>query len=190
MNKTAWIILGGVFGSTVLVVLLTTGMVISANNYGVTAEQGVIATYDNNKNILSNYGKKVVEATQVPAMYADDLTKLVKAQIEGRYGPNGSQANMQWLKEAAIPLGPSLYKQIQQIIEAGRNDFKVGQTELLDKKRAYKTELGKFPRSMFMSLLGFPKIDLTKYDIVTDARVETSFDTKREEAIQLRPTTK
>lgn len=187
MNKSVWIVLGGIVGFVVLVSALVIGMAVSANNYGVGAEQGIIATYDDNKNILSNYGKKVIEATQVPAMYSEDLTKLVKAQIEGRYGPGGSQANMQWLKESAIPLDPSLYKQIQQIIEAGRNDFKIGQTSLLDKKRAYQTELGKFPRSVFMSLLGFPKIDLKKYDIVTDARTETSFDTKREEAIQLRP---
>lgn len=69
----------------------------------------------------------------------------------------------------------------------GRNDFQVGQTRLLDEKRAYQTELAKFPRMIFMSILSFPKIDLKKYDIVTDDRTEAKFETKREEALQLRP---
>lgn len=188
MSKAVLVIMGGFLLTMVMVVGLVVSMGISANNYGVTTERSLVATYDNNRNILSNYGKKVMEATQVPAMYSEDLTKLVKAQIEGRYGPKGSQASMQWLKEAAIPLDPNMYKQIQQIIEAGRNEFQVGQTTLLDKKRSYETELGKFPRGIIMSVLGFPKIDMKKYDIVTDTRTETAFDTKKEDAIQLRPT--
>ena len=187
MNKTAWIVIGGILGSVVLFVALVIGMFVSANNYGVTAEQSIVAAYDDNRNILSNYSKKVVEATQVPAMYTADLTKVVSASMEGRYGSDGSKAAFQWLKEMNIPFDSSVYKKVQQIIESGRNDFQVGQTRLVDQKRAYQTELGKFPRSIFMGFLGFPKLDLKKYDIVTDSRTETSFETKREEAIQLRP---
>lgn len=187
MSKATLVVIGGVLGSIALVVFLVVGMFVSANNYGVKAETSIVATYDNNRNILSNYGKKVVEATQVPAMYSDDLKKIVSASMEGRYGSDGSKATMQWLKETNIPFDASIYKQIQQIIEAGRNEFQVNQTRLVDEKRAYQTELGMFPRSVFMSMLGFPKIDLKKYDIVTDDRTETAFETKREEAIQLRP---
>jgi len=187
MSKAAWIVIGGLVSTIALLIALVVGMFISANNYGVTAEQSIVAAYDDNRNILSNYSKKVIEATQVPAMYTADLTKVVTASMEGRYGADGSKATFQWLKEMNIPFDSSIYKKVQQLIESGRNDFQVGQTSLIDKKRAYQTELGKFPRSMFMSFLGFPKIDMKKYDIVTDNRTETSFETKREEAIDLRP---
>lgn len=185
MSKTLWIV-GGVLGAIALVIALVVGMFISANNYAVQAEQGVIAAYDNNRNILSNYGKKVVEATQVPAMYTEDLKKVVSASMEGRYGPDGSKATFQWLKEMNIPFDSSVYKKVQQIIEAGRNDFQNGQTTLLDKKRAYQAELGKFPRGVILGFMGFPKIDLNKYNIVTDNRTEAAFETKLEEAIKLR----
>lgn len=186
MTKTGWIVIGGIVGSIALVVLLVVGMFISANNYGVSAEQGITAEYDNNRNVLSNYGKKVMEVSQVPEMYRDDFTKIVTASMEGRYGPNGSKAAFQWLKEMNINFDSSIYKQIQQVIEAGRNDFQSGQTRLLDKKRAYQTELDKFPRTIFMSILGFPKIDLNKYNIVTDSRTESVFELKLESPIQLR----
>jgi len=188
--KSGWAIAGGVLAVLGLITFLVIGMFVEANNYGVKAEQSIIAAYDDNRNILSTYGKKVAETAQVPAMYRDDLTKVVSASMEGRYGADGSKAAFQWLKEMNIPFDSSLYKQIQQIIESGRNDFQVGQTKLIDQKRAYQTELGKFPRSMFMSILGFPKIDLKKYDIVSDNRTEAAFDTKREEAIQLLPQSK
>lgn len=186
MTKTAWIVVGGIVATLGILIMLVVGMFISANNYGVQAEQSIVASYDDNRNILSNYSKKVVEATQVPKMYTEDLTKVVTASMEGRYGQDGSKAAFQWLKEMNIPFDSSVYKKVQQIIESGRNDFQAGQTTLVDKKRAYQTELGKFPRGVFMNILGFPKIDLKKYDIVTDNRTESAFETKREEAIKLR----
>lgn len=176
-------VLAVIFGAIALLV----GMGISANNYGVRAENGIVATYSNNQNILSNYSKKVLEAVQVPAMYTEDFTKIVTASMQGRYGADGSKASMQWLKEMNIPFDSSLYANMQRLIESGRNEFQAGQERLIDEKRSYNAERGQFPRSMFMSMLGFPKIDLNKYDIVTDARTDRAFETKKEETLQLRP---
>lgn len=186
MNKTVLIAIAGMMAVLALCVTIIVGAGISANNYGVRAEASIESTYKDNQNILSNYAKKVAETVQVPAMYRDDLIKAVSASMSGRYGPSGSNASMQWLKEMNIPVDASIYKQIQQVIEAGRNDFRTGQTRLIDEKRAYKTELGTFPRSIALSVLGFPKIDFNKYDIVTDDRTNAAFDTKIEAPLQLR----
>lgn len=176
----------GAVASIILVAAVLVIYVIGVNNYAVKAETAIEAQYKDNQNILSNYGKKVAETAQVPAMYRDDFGKVVSEAISARYGESGSKAAFQWLQEAKIDYDASIYKQIQQVIESGRNEFAVGQRTLLDRKRVYEAELGTFPKGLILGLLGFPKKDLSKMDIVTDARTEQAFETKKEEAIKLR----
>jgi hypothetical protein len=76
---------------------------------------------------------------------------------------------------------------IQQIIEAGRNSFEADQKSLLDRKRAYEVYAGSWPRSWIASALGFPKIDLNKYGIVTSDRTEKVFEEKKDDPIDVRP---
>lgn len=163
-------------------IVFATGVFNQANSF----EQSLKAEKANNRNILSNYGKKLVEAAQIPDMQRDDFIKLVKAQMEGRYGADGSKATFQFLKEQNISLDTKVYTQLQRLIEAGRNEFSTGQTKLISVKQGYETVLGSFPRGTIMSMFGYPKINLDDYDIVSDDRTENAFTTKKEEAIQLR----
>ena len=176
-----------IFAGILVFVLFIAGIFISANNTAVKIEEDIIASSKNNENILSNYGKKVMETAQVPEMYRDDVVKVTKETMQGRYGQQGSKAIFQMLTEAQIPMNDKLYVQIQQVIESGRNDFQNGQTMLLDKTRNYKTITRTFPKGFILSMMGFPKIDLTKYEIVIDDRTAQVFATKREEAMTLRP---
>lgn len=160
---------------------------VSAYNYGNQIENSLSATKEQNRNILAQYGQKVQESVQVPEMYKSDLIELTKAAIGGRYGPSGSQASMQWLKEQNPNLDISVYKQIQQLIEAGRNDFQNGQTRQIDLKRQYETALGSFWQGMWMKMAGYPKINLGDFAIVSTDRADTAFKTKKETVLQLRP---
>lgn len=160
---------------------------ISAFNAGNRMENALKATRENNKNILSQYSQKVLEASQVPDMARDDLIKVTQAAIEGRYGENGSQAVFQMITEQNPTIDPQLYRQIQQIIEGGRNEFQNAQTRLIDQKRVYETELGSFWRGMWLRLAGYPKINLEEFKPVTVDSVERVFEKGREDApIQLR----
>jgi hypothetical protein len=154
---------------------------VSAYNYGNTQENLLEAKQDANKNILAQYGQKLQEAAQVPAMYRDDLTKVLTADVQGRYGKDGSKATMQWFKEHEVHLDANLYEKIQQIVEAGRNDFEHGQKEQLDIRRAYKDQIGSFWRGMWLKFAGYPKEDLSKYDIVSTDRADTAFKNRRED---------
>lgn len=120
------------------------------------------------------------------AVYVDDLKKLYDSALAGRYGKNGSKAVWQFLKEQNPTLDAGLYRQIQQVIESGRNNFEANQTMLIDKKRTYETSLKRFPNNVIAGFLGFPKIDLTKYDIVTSDTTEEAFKTKKSEPFKLR----
>lgn len=170
----------------VMLVIWVIGSYISANNYAATTEAAIEARWKDNQNVFSNYGQKVMEVAQVPAMYRDDLTQVMKTAITSRYGDTGSKAAFQWLKEANIQFDAKLYTNLQQIIEAGRNDFQTAQTARLDVCRQYTGEQGKIPRGWFIRLAGYPKIASNKCEIVSDDRTDKAFSTLKQDTLKLR----
>jgi len=160
---------------------------ISAYNTGNAMEQTLKATYTNNQNILAQYSQKVMEAAQVPDMARDDIVKVAKEAMQGRYGAEGSKAVFQMITEQNPSVDPTLYRQVQQIIEGGRTEFQNAQTRLIDQKRVYETALGSFWQGMWMRIAGYPKVNLADYKVITTDRTERTFQAGKEEApLQLR----
>ena len=155
---------------------------VSANNYGVAMEAQLKAKWDDNRNILAQYGQKISEMVQVPEMMKNDLREVTAAAIEGRYGEGGSKAVFQWIQEQNPQLSPEVYTQVQRAIEAGRDEFKNSQTALLDLKRSYETSLGYFWKGMWLRIAGFPKTDLSKYQVISTDRANRAFETGKEDA--------
>jgi hypothetical protein len=162
-----------------------TGCFVSINNSCITFEKQIEAQYKKNQNVYDNFWKTVKEVAQVPDKFKDDTIKLYQGIMSGRYGKNGSKAMFQFLKEQNPMLDASLYKQVQQAIEAGRNDFKNNQTILIDLKAQYEMYKGKFPTSFVASMMGFPKIDLKKFDIVTSDETDKAFETKKSAPVKV-----
>ena len=170
---------------TLILGVVLIGSTIQTYNSFVGLEKGVIAQYEQNQNNYDNMWKKFKESVQVSAIYAKDTEKIYKSAIEGRYGDKGSQAVFQFLKEQNPNIDASLYKRIQETVEAGRDSFEENQKLLIDKKRLYTTKLSLFPDSLVASVFNFPHIDLDKYGIVTSDRTEKAFDTKKDDEIKL-----
>lgn len=168
--------------------LVTLGVVsyVNAYNFGNKMENAILATWENNENILAQYGNKVVEAAQVTDMQRDDLTQVIGEAMAGRYGEDGSRAVFQMITEQNPQIDSSVYTQIQRIIEAGRNDFTTQQTILADQRRVYNTALGSFVKGTFLGWAGYPKIELDKYKPISTARASEAFETGIEESIKLR----
>jgi hypothetical protein len=179
----------GLFVAIVLGAFVGTGAVsyISAYNTANRMERSIVATDENNRNILAQYGNRVAEAAQVPAMQRDDLTAVVTAALDGRYGDDGSRAVFQFIQEQNPQIDSTVYVQLQRMIEAGRIEFAAAQTKLVDQKRIYETSLGSFWQGTWMSVAGYPRIDLDEYQIVSTARADEAFETGIEEPMQLRP---
>lgn len=186
MNKGMVIVIA-IFAVVVVFGLTIVGSLISFNNTAVQMEAGVKAQYEQNRNNYDNYWKKLKEVAQVPTMYIDDMKKLWDGVMAGRYGKDGSRAMFQWIQERNPKVDSSLYRKIQDIVEAGRNSFEADQKMLIDKKREYfDTYLKTFPNSMLAGLLGFPKINPADYAIVTSEETEEVFKTKKSKPLKLR----
>jgi hypothetical protein len=167
-----------------LIVVGLVGSFISTYNYGVRAEQGIKSAWENNENILGQYSLKVKETAKVSDKYSGAISQYVRDTMTGRYGESGSQAQMQWIQENIPDFDASMYKQIQQIIEAGRTKFENAQTELVDRKRAYEIELNSLWSGAMLGLAGYPKINLDDYKIITSEHAKETFESGVDKGVE------
>ena len=159
----------------VLAVLMIFIMNISYQNTYERIDQDILAQY---KKIESNYEKMsrvILQQAGILNKYSNDFKEIYKGMMQGRYGKDGSKAMFQFIKEHNPKLDSSIYKQLQRTIEAGRKEFAAGQTGLLDRKRAYKDHLRSVTGLVWAGLMGYPTIDLSKFDIVTSERTQNTF---------------
>jgi len=190
----------GVAGWVFLGVLAAVAFTLIASyitnaNYGNRAEQTIRATWEDNENVLAQYSLKISEIAQVPAMCRNDVKDIYKEVLAGRYGDNGSQAMFQFLKEQNPQIDAGLYKAIQQAMEAGRNEFKVAQTRLVDAKRVYVTNLGYVWKGFWLEQAGYPTLQVgypagtvDNYEIITSEYAIEAFETGVDKGITLTPT--
>ncbi len=161
-------------------------------NDAVSLEETVKAQYNDNRNQYDNFWKKVKEVAQVPEQYKEDFKDLLVSETEAKYGKEGSQASFQWLQDRNINFSEKMYLNVQSVIESGRNDFKQGQTALLDKQRKYSVHLKTFFARMLAGWYDMPhvlsgelapvkdldgdgKLTALDYPIVTSARTNAAF---------------
>lgn len=186
-NKVLMVVMFSILSVLILGGVTLASGYVGAINYGAEIESSLKASKDNSKNILTQYGKKVVEVAQVPDMYKNDLIELTKTAISGRYGKDGSKAMFQFIKEQNPTLDSSLYKEIQVVIVSGRNEFQNSQTRILDIRRSYEMNLNSFPRGFFLKIAGYPKVNLSDFDVISSSEVDKVFETKKDDStIKLR----
>ena len=152
----------------------------SAYDYGNKMDNQLISIKANNKNIYAQGTQKVLEIAQVPGMYAEDFGNLIKKDIEGRYGKDGSKATMQWFKERNLTLDVNMYTKIQQVVEAFRNEFQNNQTRMIDVKRSYMTGQGSLWQGFWLRIAGFPKINMADYEAISTDRADEVFKAGKE----------
>lgn len=172
----------GIFVGFIAITIIGVVSVVGIYNNCISHEASIKAQYSENQNNYDKLFKTVAETAQVPTMYAKDLQNLYVSTTRTRYGQGGSKAVFQFIKEHNPTLDSSLYKQVQQVIESGRIDFESKQASLIDRKRVYEsTILNTAVTGSVAKVLGFPKIDLAKFDIVTSATTDNAFSTKKAE---------
>jgi hypothetical protein len=184
MNTSMKVMLGAV-ALMMFSALGIAGCLMGTYNDCVRQENGLEAQYQANQSNYANYFNKLKETASVPQMYVADLQKVYDGVMKGRYGADGSKAVMSFISEHNPNVDSSLYRQIQQVIEAGRNSFDADQRTLLDKRRVYQDTLGQMPGGFFAHMMGYPKVDLNKYNPVINDATQQAFDTKKAGPINL-----
>ncbi len=115
---------------------------------------------------------------EVPAAYVADLKSVVNATFQGRYGADGSQATMQWIKEQNLQFDSSLYKELQVTIASGRDEFKASQDRKLEICTQYDILTAKPVSKFILSIVGYPSLDVQdKCRIVLDQGTIDTFKT-------------
>lgn len=149
---------------------------IGFNNASVDMETSIKAQWDANQAVYDKTYKTVLQTANVADAHASNFKDVVKAAVEGRYN-NDQQVLFKAIAEAnggqALPT--DLFIKVQQVIESGNAEFLANQKELVSKKETYEKHLKRFPNSMMASVLGYPRIDLDKYKVVTSDRTESAF---------------
>ncbi|AUG87928.1 virion structural protein [Klebsiella phage May] len=164
-------------GAVVGFIAIIAGFLISTFNGFNTLENNVKKFNKDSENYLSSYTLKVQETAQIPDMYKNGLKEVIKGTFEGRYGADGSKAVVQWIQEQNIQFDSSLYKEIQIVISAGRDEFRISQTKKLDACQLYETRLQQFPGNIVAGMFGFPRLDLEKTcQVVSDSRTQAAFE--------------
>lgn len=168
----------GVLVSLTLIVLLCVAQWFKYADIGASAETSIKYSWENNRQILGQYTIKVSEAAQIQKRYSDDLSKLMEKALTSRYGEEGSKATWQFIKEQNGNLSPEIYKNVMQIIEAGRTKFENSQTDLLERKRSYETLTIKPWSKFWLGLADYPTEGFfEKYNVITSESAKQQFET-------------
>lgn len=180
------IIILSVVGAFVVMLLSYAGCALSYRSSCIRAENGIKAQYEQNQNNYDNMWKKFREMSQVPEMYTNDLKKVYDSAIQGRYGADGSKATFQFIKEHNPTFSDAMYTKLQSAIEGGRNGFEADQKQLIDKKREYENLMGSTKALFAGVFFDFPRIDISKYAIVTSDQTQDAFRNGKAEEVKLR----
>lgn len=186
MNKILVGVLASVGGVLLIagtIGFMLTGSANSANRY----EQGIKAADAAMEAVLSGYSTSIVEMTQVPEMYKEDFKETVTDILAARYGGDGVNSAMSLIVEAYPgQFDSTLYTNLQDRISAGRSNFTAEQKILVDRIREYETALGSIPTGFFMGVMGYPKIDTSDYEVISDDTTKQIFTNRVDKPLTLR----
>jgi len=185
-----------------VIAIVVGGSAISWYNSANSAEIGVKTQFRQNQNNYDKFWKSVKEQAQVADHYSERFAETLIGAVEGRYDGDGTGALMKLVMEANPALSDDTFEQVQRTIEAGRIDFEKNQKALLDRQRAYETQLTSFFGRIYAGLFGFPReltgdyapptdadgdglLTALDYPIVTSARTKKAFATGEDEALDV-----
>lgn len=180
---SALLVLIAFFGFMMLVGISIIMYAVSIRNDFVRLENTIHANYEDSKNVHSNYVLKIKEMAQVPKMATEQLTKIVREAIQGRYGDDGSKAVFQFIQEQNPTVDPQLYTNIQKEIAGGRTDFENKMRVVIDSKRVSHNMLDDTVGGFVLEFMGMPRKNIgynggkDDYPVIMAAQSAETFKT-------------
>ena len=135
----------------VLIGIIWFSMYASYNNQEAQLRSSLEAQQDNVGNVLDNMWKNFQEIGGIPDRERETAMEMFVNYADARTA-DGQGRMMAWVTEnAPQPLSTQLYKDLQDRLTAGRQEFRNSQTYLLDLKRQHDTLRRSIPAKWFIS---------------------------------------
>lgn len=185
-----FLVIGGIIA--VIVFLLVGALIVgvwwmNTSNREVSLRNQIEAKQADNKNVYDSVWKEISQVAQVTDAQKDALIQLTIGYAQARAAGTASKGggslvdvDVRKVQEIVPNLDTSAYKQLMNVITAGRAKFERVQTEILDLNLAHNNLLDQFPSSLVCS--GRPRI---KIDLVTSSRTDNAFATGKDDDVNV-----
>ena len=171
----------GVITIIVLMTVCIVGKGVSVYNTHINLKTQIEAKQKDNEAIFDNTWKKISQTSQVSDKYKNGLKEVLISYTEGR-SKDSDNLLMDWTKEAVPNFDSSIYKQINNVIVASRDDFTKNQKILLDLSRQHNKFIQTFPNNIYCLILNIKEIPV---QIVTSTKTQQAFSVGKEDDIKL-----
>jgi hypothetical protein len=179
----------GVLGLLFLVVALIAAIFFHYKDRGSDFQVKIGSSYRLAQSSLSKYTLKMQDLKGLKNMDTQALKDLLTSSNTSRYGADGSQAAVQWLKENNIPVNNELVTKMAVLIDSGRDEYGVQQENLNADCTTFKYELGRSWSGLWYSIAGRPdesnkkEFSLSMCDLVLDAATVEAYETKQAKSV-------
>lgn len=171
-------------GILTILAIVTFGIVgkgVGLYNEHINLKTQIEAKQQDNTANFDAMWKKINQVAQVSDKYKDGLKDVLTAYVEGRK-KDSDNLLMDWTKEAVPTFDASIYKQINNVIVASRDDFYNNQKLLIDLSRQHNLLIEQFPNNLYAKFLNIQKIEIK---IVTSTKTDQAFETGKEDDINI-----
>lgn len=162
-------------GSIVTAVAVGVAAYIGANDTAAGYEARIVGEGNKYRTRLGTLEQTVLEIMQIDKADREAALEIVQATMQGRYGPNGSQAAFQMLTEANIPFNGANRAKAITALEAGRNHVQSSQEAMIAIVTDYNSILNRVWSGFWTRMAGWPKINLNDYKGVSTTRADEAF---------------
>lgn len=143
---------------TIILAAMLLPLAACGYNGAVADEAGIVAQWEDNIQIRDSMVKKIGDAMHIAEAERDSLGDVVEQYMAAQNPEDGRGQLMQWTQNAGVPVSPANFEKAIAIMEDSRNEFKNGQTRLIDRQRSYKTSLNSIPNGPVLKhVFGFPQ---------------------------------
>jgi len=164
------------------------GMYVSYSNNEISKRNQIEAQQEVCKANFDKMFKVIAQTAQVSDRFMNEAKEAFKEiyipLMEGRYSNERGGSLMSWVTESNpqfdMKATGDLYKQLQRVIEANRQEYFLEQKILIDMHRDHKTYIERIPASFFVG--SRESVEIT---IITSEQTEKTYSTGQENNINL-----
>lgn len=156
-------------------------MYASISNAEVRLRNAVTAQQKSNETSFDTCWKIIQQQGQVADQYKDGFKEIYVGLMEGRHYEKGGSL-MKFIQENSPVFSEKLFEKVSNSIEVQRTVFKRDQQKLIDLKREHDNMLVTIPSTWFVG--SRPPVNIK---IVTSSKTEATFDTGKEDDLDISP---